>query len=475
MRFHAVIGIIATLMIIEAFLLLPPTLTAILYGESIYPFLIPLIVYISLGLLLRKFFRNEEEIGLKESFLIVSLAWFIVSLLGAIPYLFYNFSFVDAFFESASGFTTTGATVIENLEVQPKSLLFWRSFEQWIGGMGIIVLFIAILPKLSVGGRQLFSAEVPGPSSEKLKPRIRETAKSLWIVYLILSALEFSLLVFLGSHPYEALLHTFSTMSTGGFSPLNSSIGGYNPMIQTVVIIFMFFAGANFMLHYHLIFSSKLRYLKDEEFRFYSLLLISSTLLVFLILLLSGEDPRSALLVSSFQVTSIMTTTGFTTSDFNSWPSGARMILLILMFIGGCAGSTAGGIKTVRILAILKYAVTSLKRGLHPKGVFSLRISNRVIDESIITSILGFTILYVLLFVISSIILSILGYDLVTSISAVSASIGNVGPGLGLVGPRESYAFLHPLAKLILSFNMIVGRLEIIPVILLFYPKFWKE
>ncbi|MBC7114781.1 MAG: TrkH family potassium uptake protein [Archaeoglobi archaeon] len=476
LRPRVILGLLGSLIGIEGALLLLPSITAIIYRESPLPFILPSLLCLLLALLIRTFVKEEgEEIYLRESFLLVSAGWTLFSILGALPYLFYNFSFIDALFESTSGFTTTGATIIEDIEAQPRSLLFWRSLTQWVGGMGIIVLFIAIFPRLSVGGRQLFSAEVPGPSYEKFKPRIRETAKSLWIVYVILSAAEFVLLLLFGMNPYEALLHTFSTMSTGGFSPLSSSIGAYSPVLQLIIIIFMIIAGANFVLHYRALMNSRFEYHRDEEFRAYFVLIILSTLLVSIILSSSGVSLLRALLLSSFQVVSIMTTTGFTTANFDSWPNGARMILFLLMFIGGSAGSTAGALKVVRFTAILKYALNEIRRGIHPKGVFSIRIGGNVVSETVMSSVLSVFILYLLLFAISSTILSILGYDLVTSLSAVAACLGNVGPGLGLVGPSESYAFLHPLAKLLLSFCMIAGRLEVLPILILFSPKFWKD
>lgn len=403
LRFKVILGYSRLLIGIAGALFIPPSITAIIYRESPLPFIFPSLLCLFSAFLIGKFVKGEEEeISLRESFLLVSAGWFIFSFLGALPYLLHNFSFTDALFESTSGFTTTGATIIENIEAQPKSLLFWRSFSQWIGGMGIIVLFIAIFPKLSVGGRQLFSAEVPGPSYEKFKPRIRETAKSLWIVYFILSAAEFSLLILFGMHPYEALLHTFSTMSTGGFSPLSSSIGGYSPIIQLIVIVFMMLAGASFVLHYRALMTSKFEYRRDEEFRVYILLLLIFTLLVSIILSSSGVPLFKALLMSAFQVVSIMTTTGFTTADFNSWPDGARMVLFFLMFIGGCAGSTAGALKVVRFTVILKYAVNELRRGVHPRAVLSIRVGGRVVNETVMTSILSILILYFLLFAISS-------------------------------------------------------------------------
>ncbi len=452
-----------------------PLILSLIYDENHLAFLLPAVLSFPLGFLLFELTESSAKLTLKEAFLIVSLGWFIASFIGAIPYLFYHFSFVDALFESTSGFTGTGASIIENLEVQPKSLLFWRSFEQWIGGMGIIVLFIAILPKLSVGGRQLFAAEAPGIDVEKVRPRIRDTAKILWKIYIFFSISLLIALIFEGMPFYDAFIHTFSTMGTGGFSSKNESIGFYSPLIQYTITLFMFIASTNFILHYKALRGRFGAYLRDEEFRFYLILGLISIIIITVSIFPEVGNLKEAIRLSSFQAISIMSATGFATADFDSWSWLPKLILFYLMFMGGSANSTAGGIKAVRILLILKYCLREIRKTIHPSAISSIRLNGRVVDEKIINTVVSFFLLYIFLFLTSSLILTSFGYDLITSFSASITCISNVGPGLGLVGPAENFAFLHPIAKLTLVFCMIAGRLELLPLLMILYPGFWKE
>ncbi len=422
---------------------------------------------------------KDEEIRHREAFAIVSLGWVVVALFGAIPFLLGGTfsSFVDAYFESMSGFTTTGATVLTNIESQTHGILLWRSFTQWLGGMGIIVLGIAILPKLAVGGMQLLAAESPGPSPERLKPRIAETAKIMWGIYLLFSFSEVLLLKLTGLSLFDSFIHMFSTMPTGGFSSHTLNIGFFDhPGAETVITCFMFLAGGNFALYYYFLKGKPKRLFKDSEFRFYSFVVIAAILLV-TFNLWGGpyESIWSSFRYAAFQVVSINTTTGFTTQDFDLWPPLSRGVLLLLMFMGGCAGSTGGAIKNVRIIILLKKGYKSLLHLVHPTAIIPVRLGDRPIEEAVITGITGFFILYILVFLVSSLILMKLGFDMVSSVAASAATIGNVGPGLGLVGASKNYAFFPPLAKGILSLNMLLGRLEIYTVLVLLVPSTWRK
>ena len=390
-------------------------------------------------------------------------------------------NFVNCLFESISGFTTTGASVLGatvEIESVGKGLLFWRSFTHWLGGMGIIVLAVAILPLLGVGGMQLFHAESPGPTKEKLFPRIRETAATLWGIYVLLSIIEVLLLMGAGMTVFDSLCHTFGTMATGGFSTMNASIGAYHSsLIDIIIIVFMFLAGANFSLHYLAITGRIQAYWKNSEFRYYFAITIASILLLSGILYVSGtyENILSALKYGSFQTVSIMTTTGYATADFELWPVVLQFLLLLFMFIGGCAGSTGGSIKIVRIVLLFKYAYRELFRLVHPRAFAAVKLGGKVIHKDVLESVGGFFILYMGLFAVGSVVMTAMGLDIITAISSVAATLGNIGPGLGTVGPAENYYHIPTFGKLVLSFLMILGRLEIYTVIVLFAPEFWKK
>ncbi len=420
----------------------------------------------------------RTEIGLREGFVIVTAAWVLFSAFGALPFYFAGMlpSYTDAYFEAMSGFTTTGATVLTNIEGQPLVLHFWRSFMQWLGGMGIIVLSLAILPMLGVGGMQLYKAEVPGPVPDRLVPRIRQTARLLWGIYLLLSGIEFLVLVLLGMPPVEALLHTFTTMSTGGFSPKAASIGAYHSAaIEMVLILFMFLAGANFALHFQAL-RGNFRIFRDPEFRFYTVSVL--IIVIGMTLVLWGRvypDLSSALRYGAFQVVSIVTTTGFATADYATWPYVAQFLLLCLMLLGGCAGSTAGAVKQVRSLLLFKVAYDYLYKLVHPKAVRHVKIGGKVVPKEVLDGVHVFVFLYFLTFFVATASLTLLDMDLVTAIGAVAASLGNVGPGLGGVGPAETYAAIHPLGKWILSACMVLGRLELFTVLVLFTPDLWRS
>ena len=423
--------------------------------------------------------RRKVTLSVKDGFAIVTLAWFTIAIFSSLPFILTGTipNLTDAFFESMSGITTTGASILGNPATMPhlangieslgKGVLFWRSFIQWIGGMGIIVFSIAILPLLGVGSVQLFKVEVPGPVPDKLKPRVQETAKSLWLVYLGVTAVEVILLMFGGMTFFDALCHSFTTMATGGFSTKNNIISHFNSAyLEYVIILFMFLAGVNFALHWKIITNPKrLSYFRDGEFKFYGLMVLLVTVFLAARIALNVEDLSHKIIRDSlFQVVSILTTTGFSTADYLLWGPFAQLSLLLLMFVGGCAGSTSGGMKIARIMVVIKYSLSEIKRLLHPRAVIPVRIGRQMISEEVIRNTLGFVLFYVSIFVTVSVILTVLGLDLESAFGATAASIGNIGPGLGSVGPVANYAHLPALAKWLLTFCMLLGRLEIFTV-----------
>ncbi|AKB50564.1 Potassium uptake protein TrkH [Methanosarcina barkeri str. Wiesmoor] len=453
-----------------------PLGVAYYYGESLTPFLVSILITTLTGFLLLSY-KTEEEWMRKEGFAIVALGWLAAAVFGAIPFMLDGISPLNAVFESMSGFTTTGSTILTDIESHPKGILFWRGMIQWLGGMGIIVLFIAILPKLGVAGRQLFRAEAPGPTEDKLKPRIKETARILWVVYFAISFLQVIVLLLAGVSLYDAVNHTFTTMACGGFSNYSLSVEAFNsPLIEFIITFFMFVAGANFALHYRAIYIDKKFLLKDDEFRFYTGLVLSATgLLAILLWRDMGTGIFNSFRFAIFQIVSIITTTGFATADFNLWSDSAKMVLILVMFIGGCAGSTGGGMKVVRILILLRYSRAELFKVIHPRAIRAVKFNNKNVSDEIVNSIVSFVVIYLLVFLLSTLILSVLGMDIITSFTASIATLGNIGPGLNVVGPMSSFDSVPALGKLVLIANMWIGRLEVYTVILLFTPEFWSK
>jgi trk system potassium uptake protein len=429
-----------------------------------------------LWLLTRK--MQDNSINKREGFLVVTLSWVAMSLFGTLPFLLSEAipSFTDAFFETMSGFSTTGASILGDVEVLPKGILFWRSMTHWVGGMGIIVLTIIVLPFLGIGGMQLYTAEMPGVTKDKLHPRISGTAKRLWGIYVLLTLLQ-ALLLVLGKMPLlDSLCHAFGTMATGGFSTKNASIGAYSSYIQYVVIIFMILAGTNFTLHYFTLTGKFRQIWKNEEFRKYLYILAVVSLVIALFLVLQTSIlPEKAFRDSLFQVVSIVTTTGFFTSDYLVWPGTMWFFIFLLMFIGGMAGSTAGGVKVVRQLLLFKNAGKELKRALHPQGVIPVRLNKEPVSQDIIYKVMAFFQLYILVFIFGAMALSFLGLDFETAIGASISALGNIGPGLGKVGPVGNYGFIPDAGKWLLSFLMLLGRLELFTVLILITPSFWKR
>ncbi len=424
--------------------------------------------------------RSDDDIRVREGFAIVTFGWIAAAAFGSLPFMLSGSipSFTDAFFETLSGFTTTGASILTDIEGQPLSILLWRSQTQWLGGMGIIVLSIAILPFLGVGGMQLFKAEVPGPTPDRLKPRISQTATLLWAVYLLLTILEILLLRLGGMSLFDSLNHAFTTMATGGFSTKNVSVGHYqSAYIQYVIALFMFLAGVNFSLHYRCLTGrGPATYFRDREWRFYVGVLAGATLVVFLVNWIHGAGAGEPNFRKSvFQVVSITTTTGYATADFDAWAPLNRMMLLALMFVGGCAGSTGGGMKMIRLLLLLKHGKTELKKLLHPKAVVVVKINRIRVRPEVMLNVLGFFSLYIALFLFFSFIMAGMGLDLITASSSVAATLGNIGPGLAGVGPMENFSAVPSVGKWMLSLCMLLGRLEVFTVIVLFMPEVWRK
>ena len=475
-----VLNILGALLIFLGISLIFPAIIAFLYAENDFnSFLVTIGFSIVLGLIIFLITRTQEELRAKDGFIIVTFGWLFFALIGALPFYLSGYipSFTDAFFETMSGFTTTGASILTNIEALPHGLLFWRSFTHWLGGMGIILLSLAILPLLGVGGMQLFKAEVPGPTPDKLSPRIKNTAELLWGVYLLITILEIILLKFAGMDWFDAACHTFGTMATGGFSTKNASIGHYNSAtIDAIIIIFMIMAGTNFALHYRALRGKPLIYWKDPEAIFFiGIIGVASLIIGFDVWSNNGESIGTSAQHSIFQVVSILTTTGYGTADYEQWSVSSQLILFILMFLGGCAGSTGGGMKIIRSLILLKFGRNELKRLIHPQAVLPVKIGNTVVSREIVTNISGFFLLYISLFVFGILFMSALGLDIASAFGSVAATINNIGPGLGSVGPTDNYAHIPVAGKWFLSFLMLVGRLEVYTVIILLTFSFWKK
>jgi trk system potassium uptake protein len=414
----------------------------------------------------------------REALAVVGLGWLLIGLFGALPfYLGDAFtSFVDAYFETVSGFTTTGATVFTDIEVVPNSLLLWRMTTHWLGGMGIIVLFVAIFPQLGVGAKQMFRSEVPGPITEGLRPKIKETALALWKIYTLLTLAATVLLMLCGMNFFEALCHAFATLATGGYSTKNASIGHYDSVaIDIVITVFMFLAGINFSLYYLVMRGRFQAFLRNGEFRVYLAITTLVSLLVALDIHERHGDFLQALRYASFQTVAILTTTGFGTDNFDAYPPFSKLLLVCMMFVGGCAGSTAGGIKISRLMVIFKVAYQETYRVFRPQVRMSVRIGRSVVSEEIVRSILVFFSSFVVLFALGSIFMAALGLGIITASTSVAACLGNIGPGLARVGALENYAHIPAIGKIFLSFCMMLGRLELGTLLVLLVPDFWRR
>lgn len=479
-NYRAVIHILSALLIFLGVALIAPTLIAFFHQEGDFnAFLITIVITQLIGFIGFFSSKTSRELRPKEGFLIVSVGWLLFALIGALPFRISGFipSYTDAFFETISGFTTTGASILTNIETLPHGLLFWRSLTHWLGGMGIILLSLAILPLLGVGGMQLFKAEVPGPTPDKLTPRIKSTAKLLWGVYVLISLAEAIALKLAGMNWFDAFCHTFGTMATGGFSTKNSSVGHYNsPVIDYIIIIFMIIAGINFALHYRALRGKPMVYFKDPEAMFFiGIVALASFIIAMDVWIVTGNNFSRTIQYSLFQVVSIVTTTGYGTADYEQWSTLSQAILFFLMFFGGCAGSTGGGIKIIRTMILLKLGINEIKRLIHPQAVFTVRIGNMVIPREIASNIGGFFLLYVGLTIFGVLFMSALGLDFETAFGSVAANINNIGPGLGDVGPTDNYSAIPVAGKWFLCLLMLAGRLEVYTVLVLFTVSFWKK
>lgn len=476
-----IIQVMGLLLLIEGVFLGISSLVSLYYNQYDFKALIiTTIICFTIGISLRLLTQKaDKNIGKREGYIIVSLVWVVFSIFGALPFVLSGAipSFTDAFFETMSGFTTTGASILNDIESIPFGLLFWRSITQWLGGMGIIVLSIAILPIFGIGGMQLFVAEVPGPTPDKLHPRIKETAKRLWVIYVLFTLAEVILLKIGGMNWFDAVNHSFTTMATGGYSTKQASIAHFNsPFIDYVITLFMFIAGTNFTLSYFALHLKFGKVFRNEEFRYYlGFVMLFTVAIAFSLYHLQGFGVEKSFRDSAFQVVSIITTTGFATADYLQWSPFVIVMIFALMFFGGSAGSTGGSIKIVRVSLLLKNSYQELKRIIHPNAIIPVRMNGKSVPPAIISNILAFVVIYMLITIISTILISALGYDLQTSLGAVAATLGNIGPGLGLVGPAENYAHFPDIGKWFLSFLMLIGRLELFTVLILFSPAFWKK
>jgi trk system potassium uptake protein TrkH len=479
MNVRVVVFLLGRLLMALAAALLVPGILSLYYGERDYGiFFGPAAMAAVFGLLMQLLGPgpdpNQLSFGRREAFALVASAWFLASLVGALPFILqWRGAIADGIFESASGFTTTGASVLSNVEGEPRSILLWRALTQWLGGMGIIVLGIAILPKLAIGGMELLGAEAPGPMSEKLTPRIAATAKTLWVIYAILTSVQVLLLLALGVSPLDAVTHSFTTMATGGFSTRNASVGAFgSPAVEMVVALFMLLAGMNFALHFRWMRGQFQALPREPELRLYLSIVAVATALVAADLMMAGRaGSLAALRLSFFQVSSIMTTTGYGSADFDTWPHFSRAVLLLLMFVGGCSGSTGGSVKVVRALIVAKRVALDLRRLVQPHAVLPVRIGARTLPEEVVAAVVTFLILYLTLFALGGLALTAMGMDLVSAFSASASCLGNVGPGFGSVGPMQHYGHLPAAGKLLLAVLMIVGRLEVYTVLVVFFLR----
>jgi len=482
MRLSLVVHVTGLIVRVFGLMFLAPLALALFYREfrDAQGFALSLVITSVAGHLMRQAGGRSAEDAVEgmrrvEGLTVVSAAWMLIAWFAAIPYLWVGLGPIDAMFESMSGLTTTGATVLRDFASYGRALFFWRSLTQWLGGMGVIALFVAILPRLAIGGREIFFAEASGPDDEKVSPQIRRTAALLWRLYATLTALQAVALRMAGLSWYDAVNHAFTTLAAGGFSPHPLSIGGYqNPAAEWVIIVFMFLAGANFALQYRALLRRDVRlFTGDEELRAYAgVVAIATVVAAFTIRgsVGAGEELRHGL----FQVLSIVTTTGYASVDFQLWNDQAKSILLGLMFIGGCAGSAGGGPKVVRHVLLAKFTLQELRRTLHPRAILPVKLGGRVVPASIMQGVIVFFLFYMLTFAVCSTIVILLGADIVTGISATAATLGNVGPGFNQVGPMANFADLHPISRIVLTLAMWIGRLEVITVLVILRPEAWR-
>jgi len=482
MRLAIVVHVTGTLVRLYSPALIAPALVGMLYGElrDAALFLATAAGTIIVGAVMRRASRGEqaqiERLRRVEGLAIVAATWMVIAQISAVPYMWSRLGYVDALFESMSGLTTTGATVFTDFTAYSHSIFFWRALTHWLGGLGVIALFIAVLPRLAIGGRELFFAEAAGPTDDKLTPQLRQTALALWQIYTALTVAEIVALVAVGMPAFDAVCNAFATMAAGGFSPHPQSIAGYqSAAIDWVITAFMFVAGANFALQYRAVRSSRNALVQDEEFRAYTGIVIVATAILAVTLLRQGMAPIEALRHGAFQVVSILTTTGFASHDFQLWSDQSKMVLFLLMFIGGCAGSAGGGPKVVRHVLMARFTLRELRRTLHPRAILPVKLGGRAVAEHILRDVQVFMLFYLLTFAVGAAVVVLLGADLMTGITASIACLGNIGPGFGPIGPMGSFADLHPLSKFVLTVEMWIGRLEVLTVLVLMRSEVWRS
>ena len=480
MDFGMIVSVLGRLLMVEAGLMIPPLLVSTYYfGSDQKAFLLSILITGLVGFFLSHFFKGKKSLGSKEGLTIVALGWLLVSLFGSLPFILSGAipNFINAFFETVSGFTTTGATILVDVEVLPKGILFWRSFTHWIGGMGILVFTIALIPKLGGGGFQIFKVESPGPAPDRIVPKVSDTAKVLYTTYFAITISQIFFL-FIGDMPlFDSVLHTFGTVGTGGFGIKNDSIGAYDSSYLHLVIgTFMIFAGVNFSLYYSIFKGKWKEVFKDQELRLYLTVILSAVILITInINQTLYYNIAHSLRDAFFQVTSIITTTGYSTVDFNQWPEFSQMIIFALMFMGGSAGSTAGGMKVVRILVVFKQIKREIAKIFHPRAVIPIKIGNKVLPDERVSGIFSFMGIYMIVFIIGATLLSLEGFGFETSITATISALSNIGPGLASVGPAENFNIFSGPGKLLISFLMLLGRLEFFTMIALLAPSTWKK
>ncbi|QGT99327.1 Trk potassium uptake system protein TrkH [Candidatus Syntrophocurvum alkaliphilum] len=479
-RSTILINYVGKIVLIVGLAMLSSVIVSLIYKEDdALNLFIASVITIGVGLATSLLVKANSNITYREGFAIVAFGWIAASLFGTLPFVLTGYmpTYADALFETVSGFTTTGASVLSDIEALPYGLLFWRSLTQWLGGMGIMILFIAIITGLGVRAKQIYNAEIPGGTmADTISPRIRETAKILWKTYMVLSVILCVLLYSFGMNLFDALAHTFTTMPTGGFSTKNESIAAFSPAIQWIIIIFMFIGGVNFALHYFAFTSKSIQaYIMNAEFRLFCYIIIISGVLVVTSISSLGGDLEETIRNTLFQVISIGTTTGFATADYDIWPPLAKTVLLMLMFIGASSGSTTCNIKVGRYLILFKQVLVELKQMVHPKAIISLKMGQKTINQGLVRNVLVYFFMHMVFVISGAILLSILQINMSDSISAAISCMGNIGPGFGAVGPTENYSFIPDLGKYYLSFLMILGRLEIFPVLVLLLPHYWRE
>ena len=476
MNIKMILNMLGRISILEAVLLALPTVCALIYRENtVWAFLITIGIALAVGCVCLLFKPKNKNIYAREGFVIVALAWIIMSAIGALPFKISGeiAHYYDAFFEVVSGFTTTGASILADVESMSRGLLFWRSFTHWIGGMGVLVLVVAIIPTETGRSMHILRAEMPGPIVGKLVPKAKSTAKILYLIYIALTAVQAVLLLCGGMPLFDSLVHSFGTAGTGGFGIKADSLSGYSPYLQWVIAIFMLIFGINFNLYYLILIRRFKSAFKSEELWWYIAIVLISAGVITANIYPIYNNMSDSVRHSVFQVATIISTTGYATADFNLWPSISKAILFVLMFIGACAGSTAGGLKVSRVVVLCKNVKSNLRHMLHPRSVDSIRFEGKKLDKEIVTNVSSYFAIYFICFTLIFLILSFEQFDLETNVSAVAACFNNIGPGLSKVGPMGGYSIYSPFSKVVLSFAMLLGRLEILPMVLLFSPAVW--